>query len=360
MDVNNITIIEEHLEYISFSCLDLKTKINIGAHCEVWKFEDKSTHEPYAVKIIIQEGPELSVTTKKEIENLKLIQKSFDRPLCFLNFFGWILIEERNPDFEFKEIKCCLIFEIATGTLADLIKKMRNLKQFLPFDDFYRYTRTLIEGMAFLQSKGITHRDIKPDNILIKQEENKSYTIKIADFSESRLDIPNSTLQNMTIKGTPSYLSPELFYSWASRNELEHNPYRSDVYSLGLTLLELATLEKVLDGNLRKNKESDKNPKTEDHGPFDCQINQSLKNFVKIYENDKNVKNLEPIIKNMLSYQERHRFDFQTLEMLLAEDKKKNSFLSFHKSVVSSHSIIYEQVMIPSMAESEISSESKE
>jgi serine/threonine protein kinase len=253
-----------------------------------------------------------------------------------------------------------LIFEIATGTLADLIKKMRNLKQFLPFDDFYRYTRTLIEGMAFLQSKGITHRDIKPDNILIKQEENKSYTIKIADFSESRLDIPNSTLQNMTIKGTPSYLSPELFYSWASRNELEHNPYRSDVYSLGLTLLELATLEKVLDGNLRKNKESDKNPKTEDHGPFDCQINQSLKNFVKIYENDKNVKNLEPIIKNMLSYQERHRFDFQTLEMLLAEDKKKNSFLSFHKSVVSSHSIIYEQVMIPSMAESEISSESKE
>lgn len=356
MDASNITIREEHLDFLSFSRLDQKSKLNNGSHCEVWRFEDRLTHEFYAVKIIRQEGSELSLTTKKEIENLCTIQKASDRPSCFLIFFGWVLIEEKHSIFnEINELKCCLVFEMATATLADLIKAKRKSNSYLPFEDLYRYTKTLIDGMAFLQGKGITHRDIKPENILIKQDEHKILQIKIADFSESKLDIPNSTLQNMTIKGTPSYLSPELFYSWVSQNELEHNPYRSDVYSLGLTLLELATLEKVLDGEVRKIKETDKNPKVEDHGPFDHLINHALKNFVAIYSNDKNAKNLEPIIKNMLSYQERHRFDFQTLELLLEADRKKNSVLSPLNSIRSS-TTSYERVMIPSMVgnESEI------
>ena len=325
-------IVEQHLENISFNNLYKDSTINIGAHGEVWKYLDKFTNESYAVKIIKQESTQLSLPTRKEIENLYSIQNAQDRPACFLQFYGYVIYEEKNMAFEeLKEVKCCLIFEMANGTLADLINLRKIKKNYLSFDEFHKITRTIIEGMAFLQSKNITHRDIKPENILIKLDEIKNVQIKIADFSESKLDIPNSTVHNMTIKGTPSYLSPELFYSWMSRNPLDHNSYKSDVYSLGLTLLELGLLEKLLTGDKRRLKELE-NPKNQDHGPFDHDINKALENFIEIYlirgVNDKKVKDLVAVFKSMLSYQESFRFDFLTLMAVLGTPTSEDNRVS--------------------------------
>ena len=326
---NNITIKENHLEYISFSNLERRKLISTGAHGEVWSFQDKVTNEFYAVKILKQTTSELCSTTLTEIENLESIQKSHERPVCFLQYFGYVIIEEKNSTFEeIIDFCCCLVFEMAGANLTDLIKKHIFNKSHISFDTFYKYAKTIIEGMAFLQHRNITHRDIKPENILIKQDENKIWQVKIADFSESRLNIPNSTLENMTIKGTPSYLSPELFFSWKNQKELGHNPYKSDVYSLGLTLLELGTLKKILQGDKRDTMEKDTNPKNTDFGPFDHEINSALDLFFNIYlkegVNEKKLKDMVKILKQMLFYQERFRHDFMDLLALLAKWNEPN------------------------------------
>ena len=81
---------------------------------------------------------------------------------------------------------------------------------------------TLAKSLRIIHKKGIIHHDIKPDNILFTQNGN----IKIADFGVAN--------KNM---GTRSYMCPESF-SWDFKST---NDPRIDIYSLGVTLMELLT-----------------------------------------------------------------------------------------------------------------------
>lgn len=108
--------------------------------------------------------------------------------------------------------------------------------------------KSLIEAFAYLQSKGFAHRDIKPQNILISNQG----VYKIVDFGAIKEDMQYIDAQfasNYTIQGTPTYLSPKLrkayteYLSDHSRSRVEHNPIKSDVYSLGMTFLAMACLE---------------------------------------------------------------------------------------------------------------------
>lgn len=340
------TIIEEHLQNLNFSDLKLIKLINTSTHGQVWHYKHQHTNNSYAVKLLKQENSELSVSTLKEIENLYKVQNSFNKPPCFLDFYGYVITEEKNNHFEnITATNCYLIFDMADGNLAHYIQSLKKNKKYLSFEEYYRYSMILIEGMAFLQTINITHRDIKPENILLKKEANNTYSIKIADFSESKFNTPNLTLQNMTIKGTPSYLSPELFYCWIKQKDLEHNPYKSDVYSLGLTLLELGTLEKVLDGETRKTKEGNIDPKTSSFGPFYEKINSDLENLITIFHHDKKIKDFAKILNFMLTYKEIYRLDFLELLALLQAEKHKYSISpSFHDSV--HHAISFEKIYL--------------
>ena len=76
---------------------------------------------------------------------------------------------------------------------------------------------------------GISHGNLKPANIL---QIDDYYNIKITDFGTSRILIENSMRD---------YLSPEMFYKHLSNDDkLEINLQKSDVFSVGLTILRLA------------------------------------------------------------------------------------------------------------------------
>ena len=88
------------------------------------------------------------------------------------------------------------------------------------------------EALDFAHRKGIVHRDIKPSNIIIYPDGN----VKITDFGIAHIEDPAITQQTIPgeILGTPLYMSPE---------QVQSKPVdgRSDLYSLGVLLYEMAT-----------------------------------------------------------------------------------------------------------------------
>ncbi|KAF2309139.1 hypothetical protein GH714_000785 [Hevea brasiliensis] len=114
------------------------------------------------------------------------------------------------------------------GTLDTLLQKQGTFSE----AKLAHVARQVLNGLNYLHSHKIIHRDIKPSNLLVKN----GMEVKIADFGVSKimhrtLDACNSYV------GTCAYMSPERFDPDTYGGN--YNGYAADIWSLGLTLLEL-------------------------------------------------------------------------------------------------------------------------
>jgi serine/threonine protein kinase len=130
-----------------------------------------------------------------------------------------------------------ITMELVSGTtLADLIPTGG-----LPLDRFFDVSIPLAEALRAAHAKGITHRDLKPSNIMVDEDGR----LRVLDFGLAKLLSTTDRSGEMTfteepvtaegkILGTVSYMSPEQ----AEGKALDH---RSDIFSLGIVLYEMAT-----------------------------------------------------------------------------------------------------------------------
>ncbi len=88
------------------------------------------------------------------------------------------------------------------------------------------------DGLAYAHDRGVVHRDIKPANIMIVRER----IAKIMDFGVARMRVSDVKTQTGAIIGSPKYMSPEQVTGQPADR-------RSDIFSLGIVLFELATGE---------------------------------------------------------------------------------------------------------------------
>lgn len=110
----------------------------------------------------------------------------------------------------------------------------------LPPRDIVAIGLSIAETLEYAHRKGIVHRDIKPSNIIISPDKQ----VKLTDFSIAHIEDPEATVQTQTgeILGTPAYMSPEQVLGQAVDG-------RSDIFSLGVVLYELATGERPFKGS---------------------------------------------------------------------------------------------------------------
>jgi serine/threonine-protein kinase PpkA len=108
-----------------------------------------------------------------------------------------------------------------------------------PVAEAVNFVAQVASGLTALHRKGIVHRDIKPNNILFKDEK----TVVVADLGIAK-DLSSSEALTLVgeILGTPYYMSPEQF------NGRPVDP-RSDMYSLGVVFCQLLTGAVPFQGN---------------------------------------------------------------------------------------------------------------
>jgi serine/threonine protein kinase len=107
----------------------------------------------------------------------------------------------------------------------------------LPEDEVRRIGAVLADALAYAHAAGIVHRDVKPGNVLFDQAD----AVHLTDFGIAWVNDTTAITSSGMVIGTAAYLAPEQVTG-------ESATAASDMYSLGLVLLEAATGERAFDG----------------------------------------------------------------------------------------------------------------
>jgi len=175
--------------------------------------------EKLAVKLFPYENDKICASFKREARA---------RTLQHPNIVSIIETQERQKFLQKgkKYYASYVVMELCPhGDFADFLMKTDILR----IDErlLRTYFRQLIEGIEYLHSKGISHLDLKPENLLIGED----YLLKICDFDCSY----ESTDEMITSRGTKNYRAPEI------RAQNCEDPQAADIYSAGIILFCLKT-----------------------------------------------------------------------------------------------------------------------
>ncbi|KAF8389707.1 hypothetical protein HHK36_024226 [Tetracentron sinense] len=182
----------------------------------VYKVRHKRTLATYALKVVHGDS---DTTVRRQIFREMEILSRTDSPFV---------------------VRCHGIFEKPAGDIAILMEYMDSgtletlRKSNGTFNEasLANIARQILNGLNYLHAHKIVHRDIKPSNLLV----NKKMEVKIADFGVSKIMCRTLDPCNSYV-GTCAYMSPERFDP--DTYGANYNGYAGDIWSLGLTLLEL-------------------------------------------------------------------------------------------------------------------------
>lgn len=203
----------------SFNGYKIVDLIDTGSSSIIVLVENQSTHERFAAKIIPKEYG-INDNKIEYVNNEIKILKTLSHP----NIIKYIdSFEIKNNDKEF----IVLITEYCEkGNLLSYIENENALNENMK----KKIIRELLSGVQYLHEKGISHGDIKVENILL----NSDFTVKLCDFGFSRtLIVVGDDYKN----GTLYYAAPELFYKGY------FNALKADIYAIGITLYSFFELQ---------------------------------------------------------------------------------------------------------------------
>jgi hypothetical protein len=193
----------------------LDAQIGAGGMSTVYRAFDTTLERPVAVKLMHRE----IASDSDQLERFRREARSVAQ-LNAPHIVGVIDAGEEDG-------RPYIVFEYVEGeTLKDRIRRMGRL----PIDEAIAYAIEIARALGAAHARGIVHRDIKPQNVLVDEEG----SAKVTDFGIARsLDEEGLTADGRVL-GTTDYVSPE--------QALGHDvDGQSDIYSLGVVLYEMLT-----------------------------------------------------------------------------------------------------------------------
>ncbi|MBQ7290887.1 MAG: protein kinase [Clostridia bacterium] len=189
--------------------------IGVGGMSFVYAATDEQTGNLVALKLLKEKFSDDSRAVKRFINESKSLEL-----LCHPNI---VKVHDISIQTKYKYI----VMEYINGIT---LRKYMNYKRTLDWREAVEFTEQIALALDAAHTKGIVHRDIKPQNIMVMQ----GGKVKVTDFGIAKM--PNSESLTMVDKaiGTVYYISPEQ----ASSRKIDA---RSDIYSLGVMLYEMVT-----------------------------------------------------------------------------------------------------------------------
>jgi len=201
---------------------EIQSEIGSGGMAVVYKAMDHRLNRQVAVKIMRQE-----MAADEEFRRRFLAEAHAVAMLSHHNIVA-IYDVSRSNNMEY------LVMELVDGIT---LKQYMERRGALGWRETLHFSRQIARGLKHAHERGIVHRDIKPNNIMLLRDG----TIKVADFGIAALENEASESKGQAI-GSIHYIAPE-----QARGE---NPdARSDLYSLGVVMYEMLTGEKPYNGS---------------------------------------------------------------------------------------------------------------
>ena len=206
-------------------------QIGEGTYGIIFCVQWRKNNEFYALKKINIVKEELKFF-KKNVRIIKDLLKTTQHN-GFIKIYGDKLVPKKKSN----EFDYYVIMELADEDWESEIITRKEISLYYSEYQLLQIISQLVKTLSLMQNNNVTHRDIKPQNILICKD-----VFKICDFDAlTKIEGKGTILQQ--VRGSELYMSPILFYAYNSNvPNVLHNTYKSDVFSLGMTVFLAATL----------------------------------------------------------------------------------------------------------------------
>ena len=267
----------------------------------VFKVKHIKTGKIYVLKEVEAHSLDKLNEYKEEAVQLSKVQNHPN----VLQFYGYYFYETPHNTYKLGIISESINREL---NLEIIYRKRAKARQYFSENELLTIIYSLVDAFAYLESVGICHRDIKPTNLFLLE----NFQIKVIDFGESKEFVDDDDEEDehsamATIRGTPQYLSPILWQAHVITQvkHVEHNMFKSDVFSAGLVIFQIASLRDV----------NGFNQKTEQ-----CNGERLIYEGLRILSKKYSKKVIE-ILSLMLKFNENDRPNFIELVKYLAKNK---------------------------------------
>jgi Tol biopolymer transport system component len=211
---------------------EIVSPLGAGGMGEVYKARDTRLDRTVAIKVMPQHIAQRE-DLRQRFEREARVVSSLNHPyICVLHDIG----KQDGVDF--------MVLEHLEGETLEA----RLIKGPLPLDQVFKYGAQVADALDRAHRSGVSHRDVKPSNIMLTRD-----GVKVLDFGLAK-SMPKAGPSDQTLTlamtgegtvlGTPQYMAPELF-------EGKEADARSDIFGFGCTLYQMVTGKRAFDGKTR-------------------------------------------------------------------------------------------------------------
>lgn len=208
----------------------VETILGAGSFGVVAKCRNIETNQSVAIKVN-KPAPGVFHQARVEIHNLKKLRCLNPETSNIIHWQG----------FFFHGANICLIFELLDQSLCEYMRNRPDEGECpgLPMPEVRAVLHQMSSALYHLSSVGIVHADIKPENIMVVNRNEKPIRVKLIDFG---LSLMVSDCQPGVCAGTLSYMAPEMILAMPFNEAI-------DMWSLGQAAVEIITGFPMYPGN---------------------------------------------------------------------------------------------------------------